>query len=173
MWEPPLLAPMDSKERLALMDQEGLEKAILYPTIALLWEAEVEDVDLAAAYARAYNRWVVDFCADSHGRLIPIAHISMGDPQEAARELERSVKAGAKGAFVAPYTIPNKSHAHPDYGRFWAVAQELDAPVSIHPCSEPPARRVHQRFKDMQKWAIWHFNVHGGQGPLQAFTALF
>jgi len=61
----------------------------------------------------------------------------------------------------------------PDYDRFWAVAQERDLPVGIHPCAEPPAKRVHQRFKDMQKWAAWHFNVHGGQGPLQAFTALF
>jgi hypothetical protein len=24
----------------------------------------------------------------------------------------------------------------------------------------------------MQKWALWHFIVHGAQGPLQAFTAL-
>ena len=34
-------------------------------------------------------------------------------------------------------------------------------------------KRVHQRFRDMQKWALWHQNVHGAQGPLQAFTALF
>lgn len=164
---------MDPKERLALMDQDGLERAVLYPTIALLWEAEVEDVALANAYARAYNRWICEFCADSDGRLIPIAHISMGDPREAARELERAYKDGAKGAFVAPYTIPNISHAHPDYDPFWATAQELGTPVGIHPCAEPPAKRVHQRFKDLQKWAMWHFNVHGGQGPLQAFTALF
>jgi hypothetical protein len=52
-------------------------------------------------------------------------------------ETRRSVKAGVKGAFVAPYTIPNKSHAHPDYDCFWAVAQEFDVPVGIHPCSEP------------------------------------
>lgn len=146
---------MDAKERVSLMDQEGLEKAVLYPTIALLWEAEVEDIALAAAYARAYNRWICEFCADSNGRLIPIAHISMGDPLEAARELERAAKAGARGAFVAPYTIPNKSHAHPDYDLFWVKAQELDLPVGIHPCSEPPAKRVHQRFKDMQKWAMF------------------
>jgi len=164
---------MDPKERVIHLDQEGLDKAILYPSLGLLWEAEVEDVDLAAAYARAYNRWIVDFCAGSNDRLIPIAHISMGDGEEAARELERAVKAGCKGAFLAPFTIPNKSHAHPDYDRFWAVAQDLDAPVGIHPCGEPPAKRVHQRFKEMQKWAMWHFNVHGGQGPLQAFTALF
>jgi len=165
---------MDPKERLARMDQEGLEKAIIYPSLGLIWETEdVGDIELQAAYARAYNRWVVDFCADPRGRLVPIAHISMGDPQEAARELERAVKARAKGAFFVPFTPTYKSHAHPDYDPFWAKAQELGVPVGIHPSGEPPAKRVHQRFRDMQKWAVWHFNVHGAQGPLQAFTAMF
>jgi hypothetical protein len=85
----------------------------------------------------------------------------MGDPLKSPRT--RTVgEGGAKGAFVAPYTIPNKSHAHPDYDCFWAVAQEFDVPVGIHPCSEPSAKRVYQRFKDTQKQAVWHFNVHGG-----------
>ncbi len=163
----------DAKERVALLDRERIDKAILYPTLGIIWEPEVDDPELAAAYARAYNRWIVDFCSDSGGRLVAIAHISMGDGEEAARELERAVRAGAKGAFVAPYTIVNKSHAHPDFDRFWATAQELGVPVGIHPCPEPPSKRVHQRFHDLQKWALWHFNVHGGQGPLQAFTALF
>lgn len=168
------LGAMDAKERVARMEQEGLEKAIIYPSLGLIWEAEdIGDLELEAAYARAYNRWVEEFCADSRGRLIPIAHISMGDPYEAARELERSVKNGAKGAFVVPFTPTNKSHAHPDYDPFWAKVQELDVPVGIHPSGEPPAKRVHQRFREMQKWAIWHYNVHGAQGPLQAFTALF
>jgi len=165
---------MDPKERIARMDQEGLEKAIVYPSIGLVWEAEdIGDPELEAAYARAYNRWVEDFCRDSAGRLIPIAHISMGDPYEAARELERAVRSGAKGAFFVPFTPTNKSHAHPDYDPFWAKVQELDVPVGIHPSGEPPAKRVHQRFREMQKWAVWHYNVHGAQGPLQAFTAMF
>ena len=165
---------MDAQERVQRLDQEGLEKAILYPSIGLIWETEeVGDLAYQAALTQAYNRWIIDFCADTNGRLIPIAHISMGDPQEAARELERSVKAGAKGAFFAPFTPTSKSHAHPDYDPFWTMAQELDVPVGIHPASEPPSKRVHQRFKDMQRWAMWHFNVHGGQGPLQAFTAMF
>jgi predicted TIM-barrel fold metal-dependent hydrolase len=168
------LGAMDATERLARMDQEGLEKAIIYPSLGLIWEAEdIGDLELEAAYARAYNRWVEEFCAGSGGRLIPIAHISMGDPHEAARELERSVRNGAKGAFVVPFTPTNKSHGHPDYDPFWTKAQELDVPVGIHPSGEPPAKRVHQRFREMQKWAVWHYNVHGAQGPLQAFTALF
>ena len=32
---------MDAKERLQLMDHEGTDKAILYPTLGILWEAEV------------------------------------------------------------------------------------------------------------------------------------
>jgi predicted TIM-barrel fold metal-dependent hydrolase len=163
---------MYPKERVALLDQEGMRAAILYPSIGLTWECEIEDPDLAMAYCRAYNRWIVDFCSDSGGRLVPIAHISLGDGHEAAAELERAVKAGCKGAFVAPFTITMKAHAHPDYDPFWAKAQELGVPIGIHPMAEHPARRVYQRFKDM-KWADWYHNVLGGQGPQQALFVLF
>ena len=42
---------------------ENLDLAILYPTLGVLWEAECEDLELAQAYTRAYNRWIVEFCA--------------------------------------------------------------------------------------------------------------
>ncbi|MGH7960799.1 MAG: amidohydrolase family protein, partial [Candidatus Binatia bacterium] len=171
-YESAVFGAMDPKQRVQLLDQEGLAAAILYPSISLAWECEVEDIDLSGAYCRAYNRWIVDFCSDSNGRLIPIAHISLGDPQEAARELERSAKAGCKGAFLAPFTPTNKAHAHPDHDRFWATAQELGVVIAIHPTAEPPTKRVYQRFRDM-KWAMWYHNVLGGQGPQQAFFALW
>ena len=44
---------MDMKERIALLDREGLAKALLYPTLGLLWEAETMDAELSAAYCRA------------------------------------------------------------------------------------------------------------------------
>jgi hypothetical protein len=46
---------MNAKERLTRLDQEGLSKAILYPTIGLFWECEVQDPEISAAYCRAYN----------------------------------------------------------------------------------------------------------------------
>src|SRR5499426_2417642 len=137
---------MDMKERVQLLDREGMAKAVLDPTLGLLWEAELFDPELSSAYCRAYNRWIADFCRDSGGRLIPIAHLSLGDPAEAARELERAVKDGCKGVFVAPFTITMKAHAHPDFDPFWAKAQELNVPVGIHPTFEPLAFNVHHRF---------------------------
>ena len=74
---------MDPKERTERLDQEGIEKAILYPTLGVLWVAECEDEELTQAYVRAYNRWIVEFCSDSGGRLLPIAQLSLGDPEAA------------------------------------------------------------------------------------------
>src|SRR5207247_2250299 len=85
---------MDMKERVQLLDREGLAKAVLYPTLGLLWEAELFDPELSSAYCRAYNRWIADFCRDSGGRLILLAPLSPGHPAAAARELERAVKDG-------------------------------------------------------------------------------
>ena len=51
-------AAFDAAARVARLDQEGLGKAILYPTTGLLWEAEVSYNELSIAYALAYNRWI-------------------------------------------------------------------------------------------------------------------
>ena len=91
------------------------------------------------AYQRAYNRWIADFCRDSGGRLVPIAHLSLLDVDSAVAELERSVADGCRGGFVAPFTHTRKPHGHPDHDALWAKATELDVPIAIHPTYEPHA----------------------------------
>ncbi len=163
---------MDMTERLRLLDKEGMAKSILYPTIGLLWECETMDAELSAAYARAYNRWIADCCRDSGGRLAPIAHLSLGDPDEAARELERAVKDGCKGAFFAPFTISRRPHADPAHDRIFAIAQDHGAPLAIHPTLEPSAFGVHHRF-DNFGWAAWYYDLFAAQGVQHAFATFF
>jgi hypothetical protein len=50
---------IDPKERITRLDQEGLSKAVLYPTLGIPWEPEVRDPEIAAAYLRAHNRWIM------------------------------------------------------------------------------------------------------------------
>jgi uncharacterized protein len=128
---------MDAKERLQRLDRENLQAAIIYPSIDLSWETECEDAAYAQAMTRAYNRWIVDWCSDSSGRLIPVAHLSLGDPAAAAAELERAVKAGHKGGWVVQFTMTRKPHAHPDHDVLFAKAQELDVPLGLHVSLEP------------------------------------
>jgi predicted TIM-barrel fold metal-dependent hydrolase len=163
---------MDMAERLERLDAENLAAAVLYPTIGILWEAELPDAELTLAYCRAYNRWIADFCRDSGGRLVPIAHLSLGDPAEAARELERAVRDGCRGAFVCPFTITRVPHGAPEHDAVFAAAQDLGVPLAIHPTFEPPAWNVHHRY-DKFAWAVWYFDLFAGHGVQQAFATFF
>ena len=69
-------AAVDPAARLALLDHDGIDAAILYPSLGLQWEAEVNDPAYALAHCRAYNRWIEEFAAGSGGRLVPVAHLS-------------------------------------------------------------------------------------------------
>jgi predicted TIM-barrel fold metal-dependent hydrolase len=69
--------------------------------------------------------------------LVPTAHLSLSDPDAAARELERAVADGARGAYVAPFTHDGRPLGHPDNHRAFAAAQDLDVPFAIHPTFEP------------------------------------
>ncbi len=131
-------AAYDPGARIRRLDAEGLTHAILYPTLGLQWEAEVSDAGYALAHCRAYNRWIEDFCRDTGGRLIPIAHLSLGDAHAAAQELRRAVANGARGGFVLPFTLDGLPHGHPDHDPLWRAAEELDVPIAIHTGVDPP-----------------------------------
>ena len=128
---------MDPHQRIELLDAEGLDIAVLLPTMGLLWEAELEDAELSQAYTRAYNRWICEFCRDHSDRLVPVAHISMTDPVAAAAELRRSVADGARGCFVAPFTHSTRPLGHADHDPVFEAAQDLGVPFAIHPTFEP------------------------------------
>src|SRR5580704_6030965 len=131
------LGACDAKDRITRLDKEGLDAAIIYPSLDLTWETDTDDVEYSQAMCRAYNRWVTDWSADSGGRLIPVAHLSLSDPDAAAAELERAVKAGHKGGWVVQFTTTRKPHGHSDHDVLFAKAQELDVPLGIHVSLEP------------------------------------
>jgi len=161
----------DPGERIALLERENLEKTVLYPTIGLLWECEVTDPEITLAYQRAYNRWIADFCRDSGGRLVPIAHLSLLDPEGSADELERAVADGCRGGFVAPYTHTQKPHGHPDHDALWSRGVALDVPLAIHPTFEP-FWAAPVRFKRIGRAREFFYNVMLKQGVQQAFLSM-
>ena len=120
--------------RLKVMDEEGIDKVLLYPTIGICWEGHVTDPALATAYTRAYNRWLVDFCKTDPNRLYPVAHISLIDPKGAVDEVIRARKEGCVGVYLSPDLAARsgKQFTHPDFVPFWSTVQDLDMPVGFH-----------------------------------------
>jgi predicted TIM-barrel fold metal-dependent hydrolase len=164
---------MDPKERLELLDAEGIDAVVLYTTIGLLWEAELEDPELSQAYTRAYNRWICEFCADSP-RLVPTAHLSLSDPVAAAAELRRAVGEGARGAYVAPFTHDGRPLGHPDNDPVFAAVSELGVPFAIHPTFEPQWTKgtrmgAWEHVRELRLLAT----VSASDGVRHQFTTLF
>jgi len=124
----------DPAARLRVMDEERIDVALLYPTIGICWEGMVTDPDLAAAYTRAYNRYIVDFCAHDRSRLVPVAHISLLDADLAVQEVERARGAGCAAVYLSPDTAARAGRhlMDPDFDRFWAAVSDLDMPVGFH-----------------------------------------
>jgi predicted TIM-barrel fold metal-dependent hydrolase len=167
------LGAWDAAERVQRLDAENLDLALLYPTLGVLWEAECEDLDLAQAYTRAYNRWIVDFCRQAPDRLIPVAHLSLGIPEAAEKELLRAARDGVKGVFIAPFVMTRKAPGHPDHDRVFRLAEDLGLPVGIHPTFEP-FWAAPGRFGRMTDASLsFIINVTAPDAVRHAFTSFF
>ena len=124
-------ASYEPSARAKLLDEWGVDKGVLFPTIGIL-PFPIKDMDLANAYCRAYNTWQKEFFESIPNRVIPIALVNWYDVEAAASELERCVKAGFRGLFIPPETIgdyrPGSSHFDP----LWRICDEAGIPGCFH-----------------------------------------
>jgi predicted TIM-barrel fold metal-dependent hydrolase len=134
----------DPRGRLSVMDKEGIDIALFYPTIGIFWEGLVKDPQLATAYARAYNRWLVDFCSADASRLKPVAHVSLLDPTGACEEAKRARSEGCVGVMLSPDPGSRGGRLLDDaeIAAFWATLEDLEMPVAFHVVSRPDERRM-------------------------------
>jgi predicted TIM-barrel fold metal-dependent hydrolase len=167
------LGAMDPQERLQRLDLENIARVFLYPTLSIFWIAECDDQELTQAYLRAYNRWIIDFCSDSGGRLIPIAQLSLDDPEAAERELRRVARDGAAGVFVPPFQWSRKPLGDPAHDRVFAAAQECGLPIGIHPSLEPKWTAPGRFGEYTSGQYAFFLNVTAADGVRHAFTSLF
>jgi predicted TIM-barrel fold metal-dependent hydrolase len=122
----------DPVARLADMVLEGIDQAVLYPSIGLYAWA-VPDPLAAVAIARAYNDWLAAYCQAASRRLFGAAMLPLQDPAAAALELRRAVTdLGFRAGFVRPNPCLGRSLCDAAYEPVWHTAEELGVPIGIH-----------------------------------------
>ncbi|MEA2639477.1 MAG: hypothetical protein QOF51_871 [Chloroflexota bacterium] len=122
----------DPAKRLVDMAADGVVAEVLYPTRGKEMYRDDLAPEVAEACASVYNDWMIEFCSEAGDRLWGQAEIGLWNTDHAVHELERCMKAGLAGATVweiPPEGIPWTSD---HYDPFWAAAQEMGAPVSMH-----------------------------------------
>jgi len=122
----------DPMARLADMDAEGIDRAVLYPTIGLgFWS--IPDAAAAVAVARAYNDWLAGYCAAEPERLYGAAMVPMQDPAAAVAELRRArEELGFVSAFVRPNPCCGRTIVDPANEPVWDAAESLGMAIAVH-----------------------------------------
>jgi predicted TIM-barrel fold metal-dependent hydrolase len=121
----------DPAERVKDMDLDGVEADVIYTTLGFrqFW---LTDAALQRACFRVYNDWLAEYCAYAPTRLAGLALISLYDIGEGVKELRRCAKAGLKGAVIWASPPDDRPYPASLYDPFWAEAQELGMPLSLH-----------------------------------------
>ena len=119
-------------------EEDGVWGSVIYPTAGLQL-FRVPDLALLSACFRAYNDWLADFCRTAPARLRGIALINVEDVEEAVRELGRARKLGLTGAMITVAPPEERSYDQAMYEPFWAAAEALAMPISLHIDTNRPA----------------------------------
>ncbi len=129
--------------RLALMDQQGVHAAVLYPnSIGFASNAflAIEDIPFRNLCTQIYNDAMVDLQNESGRRLLPQAVLPLWDMDLAVAEMHRMIDAGITG-----FTITDKPHLvgmpdldHEYFDRMWSVANEAGSVINFHIGSGSP-----------------------------------
>jgi len=107
---------------------------VVYPSVGLLAVTVPKlAADTAAAYRRAYNNWLYDFCSAAGGRVFGAASVDLRDAEEAAREARRCVKEfGFKAVHINPAPVCEHRLYDDFYEPLWHALEDLDVPLAIH-----------------------------------------
>ncbi len=124
-------ASYDPAERARLLDEWGVDAGVIFPTVGIL-PFPTDDLALASAYCRAYNRWQHEFARAIPGRAVPIAALNLHDLDGAVRELDWCLAHGFRGVFLPPELVGPYRPGSPHFDPLWARCAEAGAPLCLH-----------------------------------------
>jgi predicted TIM-barrel fold metal-dependent hydrolase len=124
--------------RLELMDELGIDKAMMYPTLASLVEERLrDDADLTHIAIHALNQWMHEqWRFDYEQRIFATPVITLPIVERAIEELEWVLERGAKAVLIRPAPVSGlrgpRSFALEEFDPFWKVIEQSGVLVVMH-----------------------------------------
>jgi predicted TIM-barrel fold metal-dependent hydrolase len=135
--------------RLELMDELGIDRAMMFPTLASLVEERLRhDVEATHAVIHALNQWMLETWTFAYeDRIFPTPVITLPIVERAIEELEWVVENGARAVLIRPAPVPSlngtsRSPGLPEFDPFWQRVVDLGVLVCMHASDSGYARYV-------------------------------
>jgi predicted TIM-barrel fold metal-dependent hydrolase len=173
--------------RLELLDQQGVERTLMFPTLCNLVEQRLVGPDVTADVIHAFNQWMHEhWTFDFKDRIFAMPVLPMGLVDRAIAELEWVLERGAKGVLIRPAPAigheGSRSIAMPEYDPFWARVQEAGIPIMVHATDsvitpyvnlwEPERTQSAFQYSTFRKMAMGHRDIYDFLSSLICHGAL-
>jgi predicted TIM-barrel fold metal-dependent hydrolase len=128
----------DRDARIAKLDEQRLEAALLFPTQGVgIEEPMRHSAEITHATLEAFNRWLLDDWGFAHkDRLFAAPMLSLMDVGRAVKELEWALAHDARIVHLRCAPVPgaggSRSPGDPDFDAFWARVNEAGITVAFH-----------------------------------------
>jgi predicted TIM-barrel fold metal-dependent hydrolase len=159
--------------RLKLLDELGIDKSIMWPTLASLLEERLADDPKAThAVVHALNQWMHEHWTFNYeGRIFATPVITLPIVEKAIEELEWVVERGAKLVLIRPAPVPGyegtRSFALPEFDPFWQKVVEADIAVGMHSSDDGMTKylnswegRKNGEFLAFAQWTAFQQLIH-------------
>ena len=128
----------DPEPRLELMDELGIDRALMWPTLASLLEERLSDDPLGThTVIHALNQWMHEHWTFNYQeRIFPAPVVTLCIVDRAIEELGWLLERGARVILIRPAPVPGfsgrRSMALPEFDRFWSRVAESGILVGMH-----------------------------------------
>ncbi|GAA2401713.1 amidohydrolase family protein [Actinomadura vinacea] len=132
--------------RLELMDEQGIQQSLMFPTLASLIEERMrDDPELTHVVIHALNQWLHEtWSFDYKSRIFTTPVITLPIVEKAIDELNWCVERGARAVLIRPAPVPGfrgpRSFALPEFDPFWKRVVETGVLVAMHSSDSGYAR---------------------------------
>jgi predicted TIM-barrel fold metal-dependent hydrolase len=166
--------------RLELMDELGIDRSLMFPTLASLVEERMrDDPELIHVVVHALNQWLdAEWGFRYKDRIFTVPVISLPIVEEAIAELDWCVERGARAILVRPAPVPGlrgpRSFAQPEFDPFWKRVVEHDVLVTMHSSDSGYARYASEWegvSREMLPFQTNTFRMVGEWRPVQDAVA--
>jgi predicted TIM-barrel fold metal-dependent hydrolase len=156
---------MDPHGRLKHMEIEGIDVAVVYPTLGL-GVGGLEDAGFAAAFCRAYNDWVAQYCRAAPSRLKGVALVALQDVAAAVQEVRRCIEQLGMVGVMLPSNVQGHNLSQHAFDPLFAAVEALGVPIGIH-----TSTGMHAHACGAERFEIFAL-AHATSFPFEAMLAL-
>ncbi|MBL7554167.1 amidohydrolase family protein, partial [Frankia sp. AgB1.9] len=124
--------------RLELLDEQGVERTLMFPTLASLVEERLRDDPRAIhAVVHSLNEWLYETWQFNYAdRIFTTPVITLPIVEKALEELDWVIERGAKVVLIRPAPVPgfegSRSFGFPEFDPVWQKIVENNLVVAMH-----------------------------------------